>query len=336
VALVFLVVLPMLGSLVAQVADGSGSGGWENEEGRNPFGLVAVVGVVLVIGSVATTLAYRRLSRPVGDLLGAAERVAQGDYDVSVTPDGPRELRAFAATFNDMAAQLGATDEQRRRFLADITHELRTPLAILHGGIAAQIDGVHPRDDQHLSSLLEETERIGRLIEDLHTLALADAGRLDLHPEATDPTRLVEETLEAHTNLAEQKGVRLASSLPGAVPELHVDPVRIRQVLDNLLSNAVRHTPADQVVEVTAAVEHDPTSIRITVTDSGPGFPADQLPQVFDRFTRSADTRGSGLGLSIAHDLVKAHGGSIRASNNPDGGAVVSFTLPLDQPSPGV
>src|SRR5439155_24959449 len=130
--------------------------------------------------------------------------VAEGDYGVRVEPDGPRELRALTQTFNDRAGGLAASDEQRRRFLADVTHELRTPLAVLQTGLEAQIDGIHPRDDRHPASLLEETQLLGRLIDDLHTLALADAGRLRLHHERTHPGALVTEVIEGQRALAER------------------------------------------------------------------------------------------------------------------------------------
>jgi signal transduction histidine kinase len=329
-ALLLLVGFLGFGWLVGQTAgDQVDYGRPDQNDNRNPIGLVVVTGFVVVVGSIATGLAYRRISRPLGDLLGAAERVAEGDYEVAVRPDGPRELRALTATFNDMAARLATTDEQRRRFLADVTHELRTPLAILRSGIEAQIDGIHARDDAHLTSLLEETQRLGRLVEDLHTLALAEAGRIVLHPERIHPGALVEDAVASHRGLAENQGVTLEASVAADVPDLDLDPTRIRQVLDNLLSNAVRHTPAGRAVRVRVNREPNEPLVRLTVTDAGTGFPAGQFDHVFDRFARAADSGGSGLGLSIARDLVAAHGGTIRAWNEPAGGASVSLTLPV-------
>jgi signal transduction histidine kinase len=311
------------------------------DRGGRPPG-VAVIGGIVVVGMAATALAYRRISGPVGDLLGAAEQVAVGDYDVALRPGGPRELQVLTTTFNDMAARLADAEAQRRRFLADITHELRAPLAVLQSGIEAQLDGIHARDDEHLGSLLEEAQRLGRLIDDLHTLALADAGRIELHRERVHPAALVDDAVAGHAALAERKGVRLVTSVARAdeLSEVEVDRTRIHQVLDNLLSNAVRHTPAgeggdDGEVRVTlepATGADGRTWVRITVVDTGPGFPvdaADAFDQVFERFTRAADSRGSGLGLSIARDLVEAHGGTIRAWNATErGGAGVGFTLP--------
>jgi two-component system sensor histidine kinase BaeS len=313
----------VVGLNVRHGAPPAGRTDWRNG-GWNPFGFL---GFVLVVGGGATALAYRRISRPVGELLGAADRLSHGDYDVRVEPDGPRDLRALSRTFNDMAARLEDAEAQRRRLLADVTHELRTPLAVLQSGIEAQIDGIHPRDDRHLASLLEETQLLGRLIDDLHTLALADAGRLVLHYEPTSPATLVEDAVASQSALAGRRWITVTAEIAGDPPEIEADPTRVRQILANLLSNAVRHSPDGGDVRV--AVEAAGAVVRFTVSDSGPGIPAERLAQLFERAAPAADSRGSGLGLSIAGDLVHAHGGSIRAENPPAGGATVTFELPV-------
>jgi len=338
VAVGIVAVVAMLGfGLAAAIRDGRthppGRGPGGDDRGAwGPWGPIGIAGFVLLVGGVATKRAYRRLGGPVGDLLGAAEQLGRGDYDVRVTPAGPRELQLLAETMNDVAGRLAATEEQRRRFLADITHELRTPLAVLQSGIEAQIDGIHPRDDRHLASLLEETQMMGRLVGDLHTLALADAGRLTLHYEPTHPAALVADAIESHAALAGRKGVALGSSVADGLPEMDVDPTRLRQVLANLLSNAVRHTPSGGRVAVEVGMVE--AGVRFVVADSGPGFPPDSLDTLFDRFTRSADSRGSGLGLSIARDLIVAHGGSISAANADAGGAAIGFTVPVTRTTP--
>jgi two-component system sensor histidine kinase BaeS len=283
--------------------------------------------LVVVIGGGATALAYRRISRPVGDLLGAADRVSRGDYDVRVPPDGPASLRALTTTFNEMASRLAVSEEQRRRFLAEVTHELRTPLAVLQSGLEAQVDGIHPRDERHLGSLVEETQVLGRLIDDLHTLALADAGRLTLHYEPVSPRALVEDAIASQAALAGRRRITLTAEVVGDVPEVEADPTRLRQVLTNLLSNAVRHSPEGGSVRV--GVEATSGDVRFSVTDTGPGIPSERLTHLFERAAPSAGSRGSGLGLSIAHDLVRAHGGAIQAANEPGGGATVSFEIPV-------
>ena len=331
-----LAVLVAIGFAFGRYAHGGPSGGhgagsngdWGWGAGWWP---VSLVWFVLVVGGLATARAYRRIGGPVADLLGAADRVSRGEYDVDLRPSGPRELQALTRTFNDLAARLAATEEQRRRFLADVTHELRTPLAVLQSGIEAQVDGIHPRDDRHLASLLEETQILGRLIDDLHTLALADAGRLTLHLEATSAGALVDDAVVSHAALAERRGIALVTEVAADAGELDADPTRLRQVLANLLSNAVRHTPDGGWVRIDAGAAGD--GVAFTVTDSGPGIPADQLAVLFDRTVGSADSHRSGLGLSIARDLVTAHGGAIQAGNAPAGGASVRFTVPRHRPA---
>ena len=334
-----LVAVGVVGAWLAVVAVvGAATSGWEGRA----RGFAFVIGGVSVVAGAAT-LGYRRISPPVGDLLGAAEQVGAGDYGVDLEVRGPHELRLLTATFNEMAARLAANEEQRRRFLADITHELRNPLAVLQSEIEAQMDGVHPRDDHHVASLLDETRRLGHLVDDLHTLALAETGRLVLQREAVAFGALVDEVMGRHEAQAERSGVALRASIPPGLPKAWVDPARVRQVLDNLLANAIRHTPPGGEVLVEVGGRHlpgvstlpgpgpgDGPMVTCRVTDAGPGFREDQLGQVFERFERASDSGGSGLGLSIAQDLVRAHGGTIEARNDPaTGGACVSFSLPV-------
>ncbi|MDQ4097850.1 MAG: ATP-binding protein, partial [Actinomycetota bacterium] len=265
-------------------------------------------------------------------LLEAADRVGAGDYDQRVQPRGPREVQSLMRTFNEMSGLLEAADAARRQWVADVTHELRTPLAVLQSGIEAQIDNIHPRDDRHLGSLLEETQLLGRLIDDLHTLALADAGKLALHRERAHPAALVAEAVEGHVALAARKNVHITVMAPESLPTIDVDSTRIRQVLANLLSNAVRHAPPGS--EVVVRVDAGGGRVTFTVFDAGPGIQADQLEHLFERFSRAADSRGSGLGLSIARDLVQAHGGSVRAWNEAGGGAAVAFDVPVAPDAP--
>src|SRR5207237_4181303 len=172
--------------------------------GRGPFpGVVVVIGLAALAG---TGLAYRRLAGPVGDLLEAADRVGAGEYDQRLQPRGPREVQSLMRTFNDMTGRLEAADAARRQWVADVTHELRTPLAVLQSGIEAQLDGIHPRDDAHLASLLDETHVLTRVVEDLHTLALAGAGRLTLHRETIDAATAVHDAVAAPAATAAPRG----------------------------------------------------------------------------------------------------------------------------------
>jgi signal transduction histidine kinase len=282
--------------------------------------------LLLVLGSLVVFVTYRLVTRPVGALVDAAERVTAGDFSVQVELAGPRELRSLTSTFNAMTAELASAEERRRLLLAEVSHELRTPLAVLHAGLEAQLDGVQPRDDTHLQSLLEEAEQLGRLIEDLHTVALSDAGRLELHPQSVRPVDFGAEAIAGHVALAGRHRVRLGY-VTGSTPDLVADPTRLRQVLDNLLANAIRHVPVEGVVQLT--VREDPGGVLFEVSDQGVGFPPDRLDEAFERFTRGADSRGSGIGLSVARDIVLAHGGTIEASNHPEGGARVRVVLPV-------
>jgi two-component system sensor histidine kinase BaeS len=307
-----------------------GGRGANREGGGGPFpGAAIVIGLAALGG---TALAYRRVGGPVGDLLEAADRVGAGEYGRRVRPRGPREVQSLMRTFNEMSGRLEAADAARRQFLADVTHELRTPLAVLQSGIEAQLDGIHPRDDAHLTSLLDETHVLTRVVEDLHTLAVARAGRLALHRETVAVAEAVADAIAAHTATAAARGVTLSAEPAGAAT-VDADAVRLRQILGNLLGNALRHTPAGGRVTVT--VERPEAGwVGFTVADTGPGFAADQLPALFDRFTKSEGSGGSGLGLAIARDLVGAHGGTIEATNVAGGGASVTFRLPERVPGP--
>jgi len=226
----------------------------------------------------------------------------------------------FALAIRRVSRVFGEQDRLRRQLMADVAHELRTPLAILQGRVEGLIDGVYPPDAARLGELLDETRHLSRLVEDLGTLASAEAGALDLRKELVDPAELIH---EAAASIAPTIEVRIA----GELPLMEIDPVRIREVLLNLLSNAVRHTPAGGAVSIAAAAEGRRLVIR--VTDSGSGIPADELPRIFTRFQKGRDSPGSGLGLPIAQKLVQAHGGEIRVESAVGKGTTATVWLPL-------
>jgi len=283
--------------------------------------------VIAVVGMMLIGRAFRRIAAPMGDLMEAASRVERGDYSARVIERGPREVRDLARAFNAMAGRLQKDEEQRRKLLADVTHELRTPLTVMQGNIEALLDGVYPRDDDHLAPMLEETRVLSRLVEDLRTMALAESGALKLHREPTDLGVLIEETLASFHAQSDSAGVALAARIPNDVPLMDIDPVRIREVLANLLANALRHTPRGGAVEV--AVSIGGRAVTVSVADTGIGIPPEDLPRVFDRFYKSEQSRGTGLGLAIAKNLVAAHGGEIVAESPPGGGATIRFALPI-------
>jgi len=289
-------------------------------------GLVALA--LGLIGFLALGRALRHLAVPIGDLMEAAGRVAEGDYSARVAEHGPREVRALARAFNAMAARLQADEATRRNLLADVTHELRTPLTVIQGNLEGLLDGVYPRDDAHLAPVLEETRVLSRLVDDLRMLALAESGALQLQKEPTDVAVLLSEAAASFRAQADAAGVTVSVDVPPDLPLLDLDPERMRQVLSNLIANALRYTPTDGTIRVRAASEDK--SVTLSVSDTGAGIPPEDLPHIFDRFYKSGDSRGTGLGLAIAKNLVAAHGGEISAQSAPGRGTTIQFTLPRD------
>jgi signal transduction histidine kinase len=334
-ALVFLIAFAGLVAVLSSVVAAAG-----------PFGVIAqVLGVALLVavavGLASAARTFRRSAATLDEILAAAGRVEAGDYSARVAPtaQGPRPVRDLVAGFNAMAARLEASEQQRRTLLADVSHELRTPLAVVQGNVEAILDGVHPADAEHFGVILDETRVLGRLVEDVRTLALSDAGRLPLHREPTDLGVLLGDAVGAFEAAASTGGVELAVDVPGDLPLLDVDPVRIREVVGNLVANALRHTPRGGSVGVTAALAGagPRRAVEVTVRDTGPGIDPALLPHVFDRFAKSPESHGSGLGLAIARGLVEAHGGTIAVESRPGQGATFRFSLPLDasQARPG-
>jgi two-component system OmpR family sensor kinase/two-component system sensor histidine kinase BaeS len=273
--------------------------------------------------------ALRYAATPIGDVIEAAGRVAEGNYSARVAERGPREVRALVRAFNSMTARLQTIDEQRRSLLADVTHELRTPLTVIQGNLEGLLDGVYPRDDAHLESILEETRVLSRLIDDLRTLALAESGALRLQKEPTDLGALVGETVASFQAQADAAGVELNADIAPELPPLELDPARIRQVLENLIANALRYTPRDGTIRVRCYAESKSDAhVAVSVSDTGSGIPPDALAYIFGRFYKSSDSRGTGLGLAIAKNLVAAHGGEISAQSELGKGTTIRFTLP--------
>jgi signal transduction histidine kinase len=286
----------------------------------------AIVAAVVVVGLLRVVGSLRRAAAPVADLVAAAARVEAGDYSARLAEHGPREIRAVTRAFNAMNARLEESDEQRRRLLADLSHELRTPLSVIQGNLEGLIDGVYPADDAHLTPILEETHVLERLIEDLRTLALAEAGRLRMRLEPTDLAALLGDIVAAFAAQADAAGVELVVDASGDLSPVEIDPARIREVIANLLTNALRHTPRDGRIEIAARGADG--GVSVSVNDTGSGIAPEALPHVFERFYRTGGSSGSGLGLPIARSLVAAHGGEMSASSEPGGGTRMVFTIP--------
>jgi signal transduction histidine kinase len=289
--------------------------------------------VILVIGGLALATAgrsFRSAGMSLDELVDAARRVEEGDYTTRVAEPVARRgpLRELVRGFNSMTGRLEADAEQRRRLLADVSHELRTPLAVIQGNLEAILDGVHAADDAHLGAILDETHVLARLVDDLRTVALSEGGNLPLHREPTDLSILAAESVASFQSAAEAAGVSLEVHVDDEIPLLDIDPVRIREVLSNLVANALRHTPRGGSIAVVATNTADGKTVEIVVRDTGTGIDPALLPHVFDRFAKAADSRGSGLGLAIARGLVEAHGGSIDVESSAATGTTFRLRVP--------
>jgi signal transduction histidine kinase len=294
------------------------------EQGPPTHALFLLIPLGLIMWMIIRGL--RRTAEPIGFVMEAADRVAEGDYTVRVDPQGSPPVRGLMFAFNAMTSRLQTNEEQRRMLLADIAHELRNPLAIIRGNVEGMIDGVYPRDDSQLAPLLEETTQMARLLDDLQTLSSVEAGALQLNRESVCLASFISDVTNAVRPRAEAAGITLEESTAGD-GELSIDPVRIRQVIENLILNALRHTSAGGRVQVRAFLGH--VHAIIEVSDNGAGIPADVLPNIFDRFVKSADSGGSGLGLAIARRLVERHGGTVAASSQIGQGTTIRVTLPV-------
>jgi len=293
-----------------------------------PFG---VIGFLLFIFALAWgTRSLRRVSRPLDELVDASNKVAEGDYSIRVEENGPPEIYSLMRGFNSMAERLQVDDQQRRNMLADVSHELRTPITVIQGNVEGILDGLYPADEARLKSIIEETQILSRLVDDLRTLALAESGALLLKREPTDLAGLVRDAVSGFEAQAKEKDVRIELFLAEG-EDAHIDPQRMREVLTNLLSNALRYTPRGREIKVDLIESGSGPERRATISiqDSGPGMEPEVLPHVFERFYKSSDSGGMGLGLSIAKYLVEAHEGKIWAESEAGQGARITFSFPV-------
>ena len=292
------------------------------------LGGLAAIGVALLLGS----LLFRNITAPLRRLTQATDRVAQGDLAVNVPIKGDDEIGQLGQAFNRMTSDLAQADQLRRNMTAEIAHELRTPLTVIQGNLEAILDGVYPADAEHLAPALRKTQLLKRLVEDLRTLALADAGELKLHPTTLNLGRLVQRAVQDFEVRAKTLDVALASDVPDRPAFVQADAGRIEQVLSILLDNALHHTPERGQIHV--ALQLINAEVWVCVRDTGKGIPPQALPHVFERFYRASETSspdGSGLGLSIAQAILHTHGGRIWAKSQPGQGTTMCFALPLAQ-----
>lgn len=276
------------------------------------------------------------LTHPLKKLIAAIERVAQGDLNVKVPVDTKDEYGKVAQTFNDMTFRLREAEEARRRLVADVAHELRTPLSIMQLKLENYQQAGHHISPEMLLRLHDEVIRLNQLVDDLHVLSLAEAGRLSLDRKPLDLTAHLERIVDDVRYEALEKGLDIRLCTNSRPVTMMVDARRITQVFINLLTNAIRYTPRGGKITVKIedrVVDRNAFFACVSVIDTGIGIPAEELPHLFDRFyrveeARSRHTGGTGLGLSIVHHFIRAHGGFIRVASQPDEGTIFTVYLP--------
>ncbi len=279
---------------------------------------------------------YTRFGRPLEEIFNAIDSIAEGDLSVRVSKNNSDMFSELFKHFNKMVGELERADQQRRNLTADIAHELRTPLHIIQGNLEGIIDGVYQPTSEHVNNTLDETKLLARLVDDLQTLSLAEAGQLPLHPTLFLLADLMDDLTSSFSAQAASLGISLQTSITDPTKELTADYDRLNQVLSNLISNAIRHTPQAGTISLETSTapfgESTPNGTRITLHDTGSGIPAEDIPFIFDRFWRGSKSRtertNSGLGLAIAKQLIHAHHGTIEAQSEVGKGTTFVIEIP--------
>lgn len=291
----------------------------------------------LLASAIALVLAVilsRTLTRPIRELTAATQVASPGSLPQEVPVRSRDELGQLATSFNRMNSDLARSINLRRQMTADIAHELRTPISIILGHAEAVHDGVLPPSAETFEIVREEAERLEHLVEDLRTLSMADAGELKLVMRAYPPERLIEDAQKIYAHQARQKRIALRVKVGQALPLVEVDPERMKQVFGNIIDNALRYTPENG--NITLSAQQVEKGLELSVQDSGPGVAQEDLDRIFERFfrtevSRSRDDGGSGLGFAIAKSIVEKHNGRIWAEDTPGGGLTVIIRLPTPQ-----
>ncbi len=288
---------------------------------------IFIIGILAYFG----VRGFRKIGTPLVNVMTAADAVAEGDLSVRVPERGPGEIRRLAESFNRMVDELARADWQRRNMTADVAHELRTPLHILRGNLEGLLDGVYEATPKQIGAMLDEIHLLSRLVDDLQTISLAEAGQLPLHLSTVNIAELLADVQTSFSGQAEELGIELAVEAEDEGLQAVADAGRLDQVLGNLVGNALRYTRAGSKIRLQA--ESSPMGVRLRVRDEGRGISPEDLPFVFDRFYRAEKSRsrhagGSGLGLAIARQLVQLHHGTIRVESEVGRGTVFIIDLP--------
>ncbi|NPV08410.1 MAG: HAMP domain-containing histidine kinase [Anaerolineae bacterium] len=294
--------------------------------------MLIAAGVAALGALLASLLVSESLSAPLRRLVAGARAVAAGKLEHRIEAGGPDEARELAHAFNHMAASLQDAERRRRELTADIAHELRTPLTVLQGNLSAMLDGVYAPSEEEVAALYDQVLRLNRLVHDLGQLAEFDSGRMSLELAPVDLAESLESSLTIFRPAMEARGITLVGDWPSHLPPVLADGSRVGQVLANLLSNALRHTPEGGTVRVEAKPADD--ALEVSVSDTGEGISEAELPHIFDRLWRAEHSRsrehgGSGLGLAIARQLVEAMHGSIGVTSSLGQGSRFWFRLPV-------
>jgi signal transduction histidine kinase len=293
--------------------------------------LFAILGA-LVVALVMGILLARTLTGPLQALTQAAHSITRGQLEQQVKVRSNDEIGQLASAFNRMSQEVARVNQLRRQMTADIAHDLRTPLTVISGYIESMRDGVFKPTPQRLSLIYSEIERLQNLVGDLRMLSLADAGELSLNPQRIPPKTLLDRAANLFQHKADQQNVVIYVNASDDLPEIYVDEARMMQILGNLISNALRYTPSEG--EVTLSAELSGSTVGICVQDTGEGIAAEELPNIFDRFHRTDSSRHSesgesGLGLAIVKALVELHGGSTSAESTPGKGTAIYLLFPV-------
>src|SRR5215213_2648084 len=293
-----------------------------------PVGIISFILAIFLV--VVSILLVRRFVDPLADVIYAARAVTSGKLNTRIPTEGPQDLRSLSESFNEMATSLERNDRERRDMLADIAHELRTPLSVIRGRLEGIVDGIYPENGPQVSMALEQTYLMQRLVDDLRLLTLVETRQLAFDLREVNVVEVINSVIEMFSAEAQEKNISLSFSEKNGQLSAVLDPQRFEQLISNLVGNSIRYIPEGGRVWVTA--NETSNGYQITVNDNGKGIPAEDLPYVFDRFwrkdkSRSRATGGTGLGLAIAKQLIEAQGGTIEAKNLSEGGLQVVIHL---------